>query len=343
MTAHWRNLMRIAGSLFKTCQQQHQDQRQTGHSRTTLRTSTQYPTTWESLGRGRRTSLSQQLQHSSAYSGTSMHAWWGWDQRKLRNMSKPSKSGEPGTLTTSMMSKSYTASCCMPAWWYQQDECGLQHWKPCSDSVVTVLTFHATPTKGLPMTFGSGNPPSREPISVNPSQNQSSSSIMLPILMPAQGSELLSRLESNGMHGDSSQVSSHWEARKTLHGPKLLASNSSYMQSPGIRTLNSITGYMATTREWWRDGGMGGAVMVLSMRFSNNYTNTSVDSRLKPTSTLPTFPVPTTQPTYCYERTFILSFSILSYLILSRVISSNLCLYIWTLLLSYQGHMATAW
>jgi len=30
-------------------------------------------------------------------------------------------------------------------------------------------------------------------------------------------------------------------------------------------------------------------------------------------------------------------------LILSRVISSNLCLYIWTLLLSYQGHMATAW
>ena len=32
-----------------------------------------------------------------------------------------------------------------------------------------------------------------------------------------------------------------------------------------------------------------------------------------------------------------------SYLILSRAISSNLCLYIWTLLLSYQGHMATAW
>jgi len=43
----------------------------------------------------------------------------------------------------------------------------------------------------------------------------------------------------------------------------------------------------------------------------------------------------------CYERPFILSFR--SYLILSRVISSNLCLYIWTLLLSYQGHMATAW
>jgi len=41
----------------------------------------------------------------------------------------------------------------------------------------------------------------------------------------------------------------------------------------------------------------------------------------------------------CYERTFILSFFdlILSY---HGFISSNLCLYIWTLLLSYQGHMA---
>jgi len=44
----------------------------------------------------------------------------------------------------------------------------------------------------------------------------------------------------------------------------------------------------------------------------------------------------------CYERTFILSFSILSYLI-TGYLYLNICLYIWTLLLSYQGHMATAW
>jgi len=39
------------------------------------------------------------------------------------------------------------------------------------------------------------------------------------------------------------------------------------------------------------------------------------------------------QPPHCYERTFTLSFSILSYL----------CLVMWTLLLSYLGHMAAAW
>jgi hypothetical protein len=54
------------------------------------------------------------------------------------------------------------------------------------------LTFHATPTEGLPITFSGGNPPLKEPISVNSFQNQSSSSIMPPILMPAQRSESLS-------------------------------------------------------------------------------------------------------------------------------------------------------
>jgi hypothetical protein len=68
-----------------------------------------------------------------------------------------------------------------------------------------------------------------------------------------------------------------------------------------MRTLNSITGYMATTRELWKGGGMEEAVTAQPTTFSSIYTNTSTESRPKPLSTPSTPPVPTTQLTYPHE------------------------------------------
>jgi hypothetical protein len=51
----------------------------------------------------------------------------------------------------------------------------------------------------------------------------------------------------------------------------------------------------------WKGGGMEEAVTVWSMTFSNDYTNTSAESRPKPSSTLSTSPVLTTQLTYPHE------------------------------------------
>jgi hypothetical protein len=180
-------------------------------------------------------------------------------------------------------------------------ECKVLQWKPCLGSVVAVHMFHAMPIRESQTTFNGGSPPSRGLTSIVPSQNQSSSSILLPIRTPVQALGSLSQSENGGVRGNWSQAGGQREARGTSHGLKTLVLSSLYTQSPGMRTLNSITGYMATTRELWKGGGMEEAVTAQPTMFSSVYTNTSTESKPKPLSTPSTSPVLTTQPTYPHE------------------------------------------
>lgn len=143
------SMLKTALSCYKTfhCHPHTQKVMLTSFSDSPISTESPFP--WVSLRNPPRTQSSPSWFYTWGFYGTWRDSWSSSWLPRRRNISQRSRSGSLALHMSSSTYKGCMESYSTPVWWFPQEGPTSYYWKPCSESTLTVLSCHITPSSTL--------------------------------------------------------------------------------------------------------------------------------------------------------------------------------------------------